>query len=140
MPVVCEICRTLEPGIGAGFRDWEVEIANEAGPAVETFNAGFHAPGINRVFRVVLPLGTGDFFNSRYPGPTLPLFGVFSTLWVPVTLASSIVDPPISDIPVPFGTFFDPAVSNARPIRPIARASRLRPTEQGARARAHRLQ
>jgi hypothetical protein len=96
-----EICPTLEPGLGPGLRDWEIEIANDApnGPAVERFRAGFFAPGLAAVYFVSIPHGDGIFFNFFYAGPTLPLFEVFSTVRAPVDLATSIFDPmgPIPD-------------------------------------------
>jgi hypothetical protein len=104
-----ELCRTLEPGAGFGVRDWEVELANETGPAVERFVAGFFAPGLAARYLLTIPLGTGWWFDFRYVGPTVPLFGVFSRLPSPVDIATSIVDP-FSINPLPPVSFDDPTV------------------------------
>jgi len=90
-----EICPTLEPGAGPGVRYWQVELANEGptGPAVETYNAGFFAPGLDVVYRVTIPRGDGILFNFQYFGPTQPLFEFLSTVPSPIDLETSIVDP-----------------------------------------------
>ena len=98
--VTGEICPTLEPDAGFGVRDWETELANETGPAVENFVAGFFAPGLAVAYRISLPRGTGIFFDFRYIGPTLPLWGVFSFVPFPVTIATSIIDPLPDQLPI----------------------------------------
>ena len=98
-------CLGLELDAGAGVRDWETELANETGPAVENFVAGFFAPGLAVAYNLSLPRGSGVFFDFRYVGPTAPFWGVISGVSFPVSVATSIIDPLPSQLAdVAFGT------------------------------------
>ena len=96
---------SLKPDAGAGVRHSETELANETGPAVENFVAGFFAPGLAVAYNLSLPRGSGVFFDFRYVGPTAPFWGVISDVSFPVTVATSIIDPLPSQLTdMAFGT------------------------------------
>jgi len=88
-----EACLTLP--MRRGPQDWEVELGNfgPAAPAVESYFAGFFAPGLAVVYRVTIPRGDGILFDFTVPRAGLPVFWDFSTVRAPIDIATTIFDP-----------------------------------------------